>query len=385
MRKGIYRFMKNTLKFLTLSLLLSGMYSCAQQQDELSAMKSQLDEFKSESAELKIKIQELEDEISRQDPDFRKNQRKSVLVTTLNPDKGKFEHFVEVTGSVLSKKNVNISAEVSGRVKEIVAREGMSVRKGQVIARVDAESVQRNLEEIHTQLELAKVLFEKQERLWNQQIGTEIQYLEAKNRKETLEKNLASLELQKDRSTIEAPFNGTVEELIVRVGELVQPGSPVASFVGEDDLFIEGDISERYVGILNKGDSVSINFPSINKNLKTKVTAVGKIINPDNRTFKIEVYLPKMEMVKPNMISVLNIQDYSADDAVVIPSYLILKDNRGSYVFIVEEGVAHKKYVERGMTYDGETEILEGLDGSEVLIDKGFREVGDNFSVDISS
>lgn len=377
--------MKNTLKFLTLSLLLSGMYSCAQQQDELSAMKSQLDEFKSESAELKIKIQELEDEISRQDPDFRKNQRKSVLVTTLNPDKGKFEHFVEVTGSVLSKKNVNISAEVSGRVKEIVAREGMSVRKGQVIARVDAESVQRNLEEIHTQLELAKVLFEKQERLWNQQIGTEIQYLEAKNRKETLEKNLASLELQKDRSTIEAPFNGTVEELIVRVGELVQPGSPVASFVGEDDLFIEGDISERYVGILNKGDSVSINFPSINKNLKTKVTAVGKIINPDNRTFKIEVYLPKMEMVKPNMISVLNIQDYSADDAVVIPSYLILKDNRGSYVFIVEEGVAHKKYVERGMTYDGETEILEGLDGSEVLIDKGFREVGDNFSVDISS
>ena len=377
--------MKNTLKFLTLSLLLSGMYSCAQQQDELSAMKSQLDEFKSESAELKIKIQELEDEISRQDPDFRKNQRKSVLVTTLNPDKGKFEHFVEVTGSVLSKKNVNISAEVSGRVKEIVTREGMSVRKGQVIARVDAESVQRSLEEIQTQLELAKVLFEKQERLWNQQIGTEIQYLEAKNRKETLEKNLASLELQKDRSTIEAPFNGTVEELIVRVGELVQPGSPVASFVGEDDLFIEGDISERYVGILNKGDSVSINFPSINKNLKTKVTAVGKIINPDNRTFKIEVYLPKMEMVKPNMISVLNIQDYSADDAVVIPSYLILKDNRGSYVFIVEEGVAHKKYVERGMTYDGETEILEGLDGSEVLIDKGFREVGDNFSVDISS
>lgn len=377
--------MKNTLKFLTVSLLLAGMYSCGEQEDELSAMKSQLDEFKSESAELKVKIQELEDEISRQDPDFRKNQRKSVLVTTLNPNKGKFEHFVEVTGSVLSKKNVSISAEVSGRVKEIVTREGMSVRKGQVIARVDAESIQRNLEEIHTQLELARVLFEKQERLWNQQIGTEVQYLEAKNRKETLEKNLASLELQKDRSTIEAPFNGTVEELIVRVGELVQPGSPVASFVGEDDLFIEGDISERYVGILNKGDSVSVRFPSINKTLKTVVTAIGRIINPDNRTFKIEVLLPKMDMIKPNMISVLNIQDYSADDVVVIPSYLILKDNRGSYVFIVKEGVAQKKYIERGMTYEGETEIKEGLDGSEVLIDKGFREVGDNFSVNISS
>ena len=377
--------MKNTIKFLTLSLLLAGMYSCDQQEDELSVMKNQLTEFKSESAELKVKIQELEEEISRQDPDFRKSQRKSVLVTTVKPEKGKFEHYVEVTGSVLSKKNVSISSEVSGRVNEIVTREGMSVRKGQVIARIDAESVKRSLEEIQTQLGLATVLFEKQERLWNQQIGTEIQYLEAKNRKETLEKNLASLELQKDRSTIEAPFNGTVEELIVRVGELVQPGSPVVSFVGEDDLFIEGDISERYVGILNKNDSVSIHFPSINKTLKTKVTAIGKIINPDNRTFKIEVFLPKMEMVKPNMISVLNIRDYSADDVVVIPSYLILKDNKGSYVFIVEEGVAQKKYIERGMTYDGETEISEGLDGSEVLIDKGFREVGDNFSVNISS
>tara|TARA_R110001592_G_scaffold363394_1_gene687453 strand:- start:104526 stop:105662 length:1137 start_codon:yes stop_codon:yes gene_type:complete len=377
-------FMKNTLKILTLSLML-GMFSCGQQEDELSSKKSQLDEFKSESAELKIKIQELEQEIATLDPEFRKSQRKSVLVTTLKPVNGKFDHFVEVTGSVLSKKNVNISAEVSGRVEEILTREGMSVKKGQVIARIDAESVKRNLDEIKTQLELATTIYEKQERLWDQQIGTEIQLLEARNRKETLEKNLSSIELQKDRSAISAPFNGTVEELIVRVGELVQPGSPVLNFVGEDDLFIEGDISERYVGILDKGDSVSIYFPSIDKTLKTKVTAIGKVINPDNRTFKIEVFLPKMDKVKPNMISVLNIQDYSVEDAVIVPSYLILKDNNGSYVFVVDNGVAHKKYIERGMTYDGKTEITSGLTGSEELIDKGFREVGDNFSVNVSS
>lgn len=378
-------FMKNTFKFLTLSLAL-GMFSCAQQEnDDLSSKKSQLEAFKSESAALKVKIEELEEEISTLDPEFRKNRRKSVLVTTVKPKVGKFEHYVEVTGSVLSKKNVNISAEVSGRVEEIVTREGMSVRKGQVIAIIDAESIERNLDEIKTQLELARTIFEKQERLWNQKIGTEIQYLEAKNRKETLEKNLASIELQKDRTTITAPFNGTVEELTVRVGELVQPGSPVVNFVGEDDLFIEGDISERFVGILNKGDSVSIYFPSIDKNIKTKVTAIGKIINPDNRTFKVEVFLPKVENVKPNMISVLNIRDYNVEEAVVVPTYLILKDNQGSYVFVVEEGVAHKKYVERGLTYEGQTEITKGLDGSETLIDKGFREVGDNFNVKISS
>ncbi|AEL27108.1 efflux transporter, RND family, MFP subunit [Cyclobacterium marinum DSM 745] len=378
-------FMKNTFKFLTLSLAL-GMFSCSQQEkDDLSSKKNQLEEFKSESAALKVKIEELEEEISTLDPEFRKNRRKSVLVTTVKPKVGKFEHYVEVTGSVLSKKNVNISSEVSGRVEEIVTREGMSVRKGQVIAIIDAESIERNLDEIKTQLELARTIFEKQERLWNQKIGTEIQYLEAKNRKETLEKNLASIELQKDRTTITAPFNGTVEELTVRVGELVQPGSPVVNFVGEDDLFIEGDISERFVGILNKGDSVSIHFPSIDKTIKTRVTAIGKIINPDNRTFKVEVFLPRVENVKPNMISVLNIQDYSVDEAVVVPTYLILKDNQGSYVFVVDNGVAHKKYVERGMTYEGHTEITKGLDGSETLIDKGFREVGDNFNVKISS
>jgi len=376
--------MKNTITFLTLALLI-GVVSCSEPKDELAEKKDQLEAYKSEAAELKTSIEELEDEISRLDPEFRKNQRKSVLITTAKPEKGNFEHYVEVTGSVLSKKNVNISAELSGRIEEIVTREGMSVKKGQVIASIDAESVERSIAEIQTQLDLAQTVFEKQERLWNQQIGTEMQYLEAKNRMETLEKNLSSLELQRDRTTVRAPFNGTVEELLVRVGELVQPGSPIVNMIGEDDLFIEGDISERYIGILDQGDSVSIRFPSIDKSLKTKVSAIGSVINPDNRTFKVEVFLPKMENVKPNMLSVLNIQDYENPEAVTVPTYLILQDNKGSYVFVVEEGMARKKYVERGMTYQGETEILSGLDGSETLVDKGFREVGDNFNVNIAS
>ncbi|WP_162416186.1 efflux RND transporter periplasmic adaptor subunit [Cyclobacterium roseum] len=376
--------MKHTIKFLSLALLV-GVVSCSAQKDELADKKDQLESYKSEAAALKVSIQELEDEIAQLDPEFRKNQRKSVLITTMQPERGDFEHYVEVTGSVLSKKNVNISSELSGRVEEIVTREGMSIRKGQVIAIIDSESVERSLAEIQTQLDLAKTIFEKQERLWNQQIGTEIQYLEAKSRMETLEKNLASLQLQKDKSTVRAPFDGTVEELLVRVGELVQPGTPIVNMIGEDDLFIEGDISERYIGILDQGDSVSIRFPSIDKTLKTKVTAIGSVINPDNRTFKVEVFLPRMDLVKPNMLSVLNIKDYENSEAVIVPTYLILQDNKGSYVFVVEEGLARKKYVERGMTYEGKTEILEGLEGSETLVDKGFREVGDNFNVNIAS
>ncbi|WP_162343878.1 efflux RND transporter periplasmic adaptor subunit [Cyclobacterium salsum] len=376
--------MKHTIKFLSLALLV-GVVSCSAQKDELADKKDQLASYKSEAAALKVSIQELEDEIAQLDPEFRKNQRKSVLITTVEPEQGSFEHYVEVTGSVLSKKNVNISSELSGRIEEIVTREGMSIRKGQVIAIIDSESVERSLAEIQTQLDLAKTIFEKQERLWNQQIGTEIQYLEAKSRMETLEKNLASLQLQKDKSTVRAPFDGTVEELLVRVGELVQPGTPIVNMIGEDDLFIEGDISERYIGILEQGDSVSIRFPSIDKTLETKVTAIGSVINPDNRTFKVEVFLPRMDLVKPNMLSVLNIKDYENSEAVIVPTYLILQDNKGSYVFVVEEGLARKKYVERGMTYEGKTEILEGLEGTETLVDKGFREVGDNFNVNIAS
>ncbi len=176
---------------------------------------------------------------------------------------------------MLSKKNVNISAEVSGRVQEIKAVEGMRVGKGDILAEVDAESINRNMDEIEIQLELANVIFEKQQRLWDQQIGTELQYLEAKNRKEILEKNLASISTQKDRTTIRAPFDGTVEEVIIRLGELVQPGTPIMNFIGESELYIEGDVSERYVGILNRGDSVEVSFPSIDRQLKTRITAVG--------------------------------------------------------------------------------------------------------------
>jgi RND family efflux transporter MFP subunit len=249
---------------------------------------------------------------------------------------------------------------------------------------VDSEAIQRSIEELENSLSLARTVFEKQERLWNQKIGTEIQYLEAKSRKEGLEKSLASLKTQLSKSTIRAPFNGTVETVRVRVGELVQPGSQLFQFVGESDLFIEADISESYIGALAKGDSVEINFPSINKNITTKVSATGSIINPNNRTFKVEVFLPNLPEVKPNMISVLKIQDYSNKESVIVPAHLILADTKGDYLFAVENGLAKKKYVTRGYTSGDQTEIVEGLTGTEVLVDKGFREVGDNFSVNVA-
>ncbi|WP_373397444.1 efflux RND transporter periplasmic adaptor subunit [Algoriphagus halophilus] len=320
--------MKLSHKFLPLIGLTFLVFSC-EPKDELAAKRAELEELKNQSNELNTSIALLEEELMKMDPEFASQNQKSILITTTNAKKGEFDHYVEVTGSVLSKKNVVISSETSGRILEIPVLEGMRVAKGTVLAKIDAETIERSIDELENSLELATTLFEKQERLWNQQIGTEVQYLEAKNRKEGLERNLASARTNLDKAIIRAPFTGTIEEVQVRLGELVQPGMGMFQFVGESDLFIEADISESYIGVLSKGDSVEVSFPSINKELQTKVSSVGAIINPNNRTFKVEVFLPNIDLVKPNMISVLKILDYQSADAVIVPSYLILSDNRG--------------------------------------------------------
>lgn len=377
--------MKPTLKFLPLSLIVLFAYSCSSDTGEgLDAKKTELEKLKAQSTELAESIKELETEIATLDPEFAKLGQKTILITTATARKGNFEHFVEVTGSVLSKKNVSISAEASGLVLEVPAVEGMRAKKGQVLARINAESIQRNIDELQNSLDLATTLFEKQERLWKQEIGTEVQYLEAKNRKEGFERSLKTLKTQLDKGVIRAPFDGTVETVQVRTGELVQPGMAMFQFVGESDLFIEADISESYIGVMSKGDSVDVSFPSLNQEFKTKVSAIGSIINPNNRTFKVEVFLPRMQNLKPNMIAVLRIKDYENTDGVTVPSHLILSDNKGDYLFIIAENVAKKTYVKRGKTFGDESEILEGLAGNEVLVDKGFREVGDNFNVKIA-
>jgi membrane fusion protein, multidrug efflux system len=375
--------MKPIFKFLPIILSLALVVSCAKEEG-VDAMKTKLANLKDQVVTLNSEIKTLETEISKLDPDFAKANKKSILITTVAARKGEFTHYVEVTGSVLSKKNVSISAETAGRILEVPVMEGMRVSRGQILARIDAETIERNIEEMENSLQLATTIFQKQERLWNQKIGTEVQFLEAKNRKEGLEKNLESMKTQLKKAFVRAPFNGTIETVQVRMGEAVQPGVPMFEFVGESDMFILADVSESYVGVLTKGDSVTIDFPSIGKTLTTRVSAVGGVINPNNRTFKIEVLLPNMTDIKPNMIAVLKIRDYQNPTSVLVPAHLILADNKGDYVFTVENQTAQKKYVKRGLTANNETEILEGLTGSEILVDKGFREVGDNFSVNIA-
>ncbi len=345
--------------------------------------KEELKILKDEALDLQQKISTLEKEISEADPDFIRDN--STLVSTIKPINKKFVHKIEVRGSVESRKNIIVSAEAMGRINSINVTEGASVKKGQKLLQIEATTLKNTIEELKTSLHLAKIVFEKQANLWKNNIGTEIQYLETKNRKESLERRLTTTYSQLDLASIEAPFSGSIDEVFVKEGEMAQPGVPMFRIVSLDDMYIKADISENHIGKIEVNDEVKVAFPSIGKEYNSSITAIGQVINTKNRTFSIEVKLESDNLVKPNLTAVLELQDYENNEAWVIPTEIILNDNYGDFVFLVGEGeeksVAKKFRIERGKTFRGETEILNKFNGNEVIINQGFREVSEGVVV----
>ncbi len=375
--------MKSSL-LLSLSILL--LAACGGNTDNIEAKKEQLATYKKEMNELSQKISSLEKEIAEMDPSFTQNTRKTTLITTTPVQTKTFKHFVEVRGSVASRNNVTISTEVPGRIVSVKVKEGQRVRKGEVLVTLDAETIRNSIKELQTSLELATTRFERQANLWEKKIGTEIQYLEAKNRKESLERNLETTRSQLAQTIIRAPFSGNIDKVMARIGEMAQPGVPVVRIVSLTDMYIEADLSESLLGKFHEGDSVEVTFPSLNKKMRTTISAIGQVINPNNRTFTIEIRLPESgDLLKPNLLAVVKIKDFEAKDAVVIPTNLIQTDNSGDFVYITrqedEVTEAEKVRVERGLTYDNETLITSGLQGNEKLIKEGFREVAEGVAV----
>jgi membrane fusion protein (multidrug efflux system) len=376
-----------TNKIIILGVFVLFLSACAKKED-LAAKKEELKEKKVELQKMESSIKELEKEISVLDPEFGKKNRKATLITTTSVETTNFEHYVEVSGAVKSRKNILISAENMGNIQRIPVKEGYEVSKGQLILSMDTELYQRTLEQLKTEYDLATTMFEKQSNLWDQNIGTEVQYLEAKNRKESLENQLANVRTQISKSQVRAPFPGTVEEVFVRVGEMAQPGTPLVRIVNHRDMYVKADLSESYIGNFKKGDMAVVFFPSLDKTIESRITSIGQVIDQQNRTFSIEVALPFTNfIVKPNLIATVKIKDFHQKDAVVVPSKLIQKDNLGDFVFVTEQdsasAIAKKVQINRGITYQNKTMILEGLSGNETLIDEGFRDVAEGTKVQI--
>jgi membrane fusion protein, multidrug efflux system len=363
--------------------------ACGEQQEGVEAKKAQLKEYRNEAKELQSKIAALEEEIAVEDPNYATANKNATLITTLPVQHKSFEHYIQVSGSVASDRNITINAEVPAKVTRINVEEGDHVKKGQVLITQDAETIRRNIAELETSLELANTRYERQANLWKQNIGTEIQYLEAKNNKESLERRLASTQSQLDNYILRAPFSGTIDEVFVKEGEVTMAGVPMLRLVSMEDMYVVADVSEAYLGEFEKGDSVTVSFPSLDRTIQSSISTVGQVINENNRTFEVRVKLPKdNRLLKPNLLAVLEIKDYEQDSAIVVPTNLVQNDNRGDYVFVArktEDGMtAEKKRVERGMTYNNETLIKSGLAQGEQLINEGAREVGEGGEVKIA-
>jgi len=370
-------------------ILIIALLAACSSSDSLEEKKSQLEKLKSEVSTLNQEIQSLEAEIQEEDPTFGDLASLYSLVSTMTIDPEPFEHRFEVRAQVASRKNVQISAEAMGRVQQIRVREGDKVSKGQSLLSLDADVLLNSIAELKTSLDLATTVFEKRERLWKQNIGSEIQYLEAKNNKESLERRLATSQSQLRQYQVVAPFSGVVDEVQAKQGEMAQPGLPLLRMVSVNEMHLVADVSETYLGTIKVGDSVGIYFPTFDQELSSTVASIGQVINEQNRTYAIEVKLPKSGIAyKPNLVGLLRVRDYYKEQSLVIPSSLIQQDNQGDFIYLLqEEGdqkQAKKVHIKIGKSYDTKTEVVSGVQAGDLVINEGHREVTDGSLVQIA-
>lgn len=356
------------------------------QPNSLEGKKEQLKTLQKEQQTLNQQIQTLEQEIVALDPASAKTVKK-ITVATETLALQDFKHFVQVQGKVESNKNIVVSPQVGGIMTQLLVREGQQVRAGQTMARIDDAVMKRSIAEVQTSLDLADIMFNKQKNLWDQEIGTEVQFLTAKSQKESLERRLATLEEQWAMTQIKAPISGAVDEIMPKVGETVSPGMPAIRIVNVSDLSLKADLSEVYIPYIKRGDQVNIKFPTLDKEIKAKVTAVGQSIDPSSRTFNVEARLPRDPHVKPNMFGELAINDRSFTDAVVVPMNVVQSAEGGSFVYVAEQNaegawVAKRKGIKTKLSQDGRALVESGLSEGDRLITVGFKDLSENQEIE---
>ena len=364
------------MKKLIIAGIIPLLFACSAKDAEKDLNKEeQLKKYKTEFAVLKKKISALETEIKNESGD---EQTINVVVEELKSSK--FEHYIQITGNVEADKNITITPETGGNIISIDVVEGQKVKKGDVLGRLNTSQIQRTIDEVKTNLDLSTTIFERQERLWKQKIGSEIEYLQTKANKESLERNLEALQAQKDMAIITAPFNGIVDEIHQKKGELAGPSIPFAQLVNIDKVYVEGDVSESYLNYIKSGAVVLLDFPAITFSTSAPIYRTSNVIDPGNRSFKVRINLNNSNhQIKPNLISIMKIKDYEVDNAMVVPSILIKKDFEGNYLYLAKkEGkhfVAKKTYINVSKTYNNKSMVESGLNLGDKIITEGFAQV----------
>lgn len=373
MQQTIQQYLQmKTIILLSLSLLI---LACGG--ENKADKQSQLDALYKEHVALNEKIKKLEKEIAAEHGG-KKNQR-AYLVKLSEIQPSAFVHYLDIYGKVDADENVVVSAQMPGTVAKISVKAGQKVNRGQVLATLDDGPIVSGIEELKTGLAFAREVYEKQAKLWEQKIGTELQYLSAKNQKEALEKKLITLQEQLDLTRIKSPIDGTVDEVYMKTGQATAPGAPGIRVLNQKSLKAVAEVAESYASKVKTGSEVTVRFPDLEREVSSKISYSAKNINPLNRTFNVEVGLSSDEDFHPNMLAILKIADYKNQSALLVPVNVVQNSENGQYVMLAvnKNGVlkAEKRTVKVGQSYGDRSEITEGLQPGDKVIIAGFQDL----------
>lgn len=353
---------------------------------DLNEIRSKKDEITNMQIEMANQINLLDEQIEKLD-----SMQRVPLITTFISKEEVFDHYLDLQGNVDTKELLTITPEYNGILSKIYVKEGQWVTSGQVLAKIDDGGLSQQLAQLQIQADLAKTTFERQERLWNQKIGSEIQYLQAKSGYEAQMEAINQLKQQLAKTIVKAPFAGTIDDVITEQGNVVAAGqTPLFRLVNLNNMYIETDVPENHISNITKDKKVIVELPVLGKTLQSKVRQAGSYINPANRTFKIEVSISnKDRSIKPNLTAKLKINDYTNPKAILIPQSIISENANGEqYVYVVNDrkgnlGVATRVIIKTGKTQGDNIEVLEGLQPGSEIIKEGARSVKEGQTVEI--
>jgi RND family efflux transporter MFP subunit len=360
-------------KILYLSVMIALLASCSQTTDknaELQKLKIQRDKLNEQIAVIEAEI----------NPQQSQAEEKMVAVKTTDAAECVFDHYIQVQGTVDGDENIAVSPQMAGIVTAVYVTEGTYVKKGQVLAELDDQITRQSLEEVNTQLLLANSIYEKQAALWEKKIGSEVQYLQAKTSKESLEQRINTIKEQLKLSKVISPISGTVESVPLRVGQMASPGMPTSTIrvINMSVAKITADVSETYASRIKTGNTAVVHFPDIGKEIETKLNFTSRFIDPTNRTFKAECKISSKDIeLRANMMANIKIKDYTNEKAFCVSVNLIQSNQDGKFLFIaVQDGAnwkAERRMVKTGMDYNGIMEVTEGLNAGDKIIVSGFQ------------
>jgi RND family efflux transporter MFP subunit len=377
--------MKKIILIATLSILL---FSCGKKEDNTNIdsliTSKNLVSIKAKRAELQTQLTKLDDAIALLD--IKKSEEALVSVSVVKDTV--FSHYLEVQGNVDTKENLIIYPQFSGILNTVNVLSGQKVSKGQLLGTIDDGGLSQQLAQMETQMALAKTTFERQKRLWDQKIGSEIQYLQAQTNMISQQKAVSQMKSQLAKTRIIAPFSGVIDELITEKGQVVGPGQGLMRIVNLNNMFVSTAVPESYIGKLKVGTVVNVYLASLGKTYAGKIRQVANNINPNNRSFGIEVSVPNAEnLLRPNQVAKLKIIDYTNANAVVVPSNVIQVDGNGDqFVFEAtsikdKTAIAKKVIVKVGKTSENFTEILGGLEPKTVVVSDGVNTVSEGMKL----